>query len=118
LAQNTDAIAANAIPVFADDEHGMVFRYMRYWTERAMAKLGREVPDELTELFDFIDADMADNALMFSLKRGDMLIANNRTVVHGREAFENLPGAAPRCLVRAWVDGFLDSRAKSLPLRA
>ncbi len=118
LAQDTSAIAANAIPVFADDEHGMVFRYMRYWTERAMAKLGRAVPSELTELFDFIDADMADNALRFSLKRGDMLIANNRTVVHGRVAFENLPGAAPRCLVRAWVDGFHDSRAESLPLRA
>lgn len=112
------AIEANAIPVFADDAHGLVFRYMRYWTERAMTKLGREIPEELTRLFDFIDADMARHALRFSLGRGDMLIANNRTVVHGREAFEDLPGAARRCLVRAWVDGFLDSRAQSLSLSA
>jgi len=118
LAQDHDAIRANAIPVFSSDEHGLVFRYMRYWTERAIAKLGEEVPAELTALFDFIDADMAEHALRFSLRRGDMLIANNRTVVHGREAFEDLPGAARRCLVRAWVDGFLDSRADSLPLRA
>ena len=118
LQDHKAAIEANAIPVFAEDEHGFVFRYMRYWTERAMAKLNREVPAELTRLFDFIDADMAQHALRFSLKRGDMLIANNRTMVHGREAFEDLPGAARRCLVRAWVDGFHDSRAHSLPLRA
>ena len=118
LQDHKAAIEANAIPVFAEDEHGLVFRYMRYWTERAMAKLNREVPAELTRLFDFIDADMAQHALRFSLKRGDMLIANNRTMVHGREAFEDLPGAARRCLVRAWVDGFHDSRTHSLPLRA
>lgn len=118
LAQNLSAIEANAIPVFAADEHGLVFRYMRYWTERAMAKLGRAVPKEVTALFDFIDEDMAAHALRFSLNRGDMLLVNNRTVVHGREAFEDLPGAARRCLVRAWVDGFHDSHVQSLPLRA
>ncbi len=118
LKQNHDAIAANAIPVFDQDEHGLVFRYMRFWTERAMAKLGRDVPSELTQLFDFIDADMDRNALKFKMKRGDMLVANNRTVVHGRAAFEDLPGAARRCLVRAWVDGFYGSVQESLPLRA
>ena len=118
LQDHKAAIEANAIPVFAEDEHGLVFRYMRYWTERAMAKLNREVPAELTRLFDFIDADMVQHALRFSLQRGDILIANNRTVVHGREAFEDLPGAARRCLVRAWVDGFNDSQVQSLPLRA
>ena len=118
LHDHRTAIAANTIPVFAEDEHGLVFRYMRFWTERAMAKLGLDVPAELTQLFDFIDADMAEHALRFNLQRGDMLIAHNRTMVHGREAFEDLPGAARRCLVRAWVDGFHDSRAQSLSLRA
>lgn len=118
LAQDVAAIQANAIPLFAEDEHGLVFRYMRYWTERAMAKLGRPVPVQLTQLFDFIDADMADNALNFSLKRGDILLVNNRLVVHGRGAFEDAPGAARRCLVRAWVDGFVDSHGERLPLRA
>ncbi len=118
LQDHRAAIEANAIPVFAEDEYGLVFRYMRYWTERAMAKLEMEVPADLTRLFDFIDADTAEHALRFSLQRGDMLIAHNRTVVHGREAFEDLPGAARRCLVRAWVDGFHDSRAQSLSLRA
>lgn len=118
LTDHRAAIAANAIPIFHEDRHGLVFRYMRYWTERAIQKLGRDVPSELKALFDFIDADMAAHALRFNLRRGEMLIANNRTVVHGREAFEDLPGAARRCLVRAWIDGFLDSRAQSLPLRA
>jgi len=118
LMNHEKAIENNAIPVFAEDRHGLVFRYMRYWTERAMAKLDRPVPAELTRLFDFIDKDMAGHAIRFQLRRGDMLIANNRTVVHGREAFENVPGMAPRCLVRAWVDGFLDSRTQALPRRA
>lgn len=118
LAQDLAAIEANAIPVFAQDEHGPVFRYMRYWTERAMAKLGQPIPVQLTRLFDFIDADMADNALNFRLKRGDILLVNNRLVVHGRGAFEDAPGAARRCLVRAWVDGFVDSHGERLPLRA
>ena len=111
-------IENNAIPVFSEDAHGLVFRYMRYWTERAMAKLNRDVPADLTRLFDFIDADMDQNAVRFQLRRGDMLVANNRTMVHGREAFENAAGFAPRCLVRAWVDGFLDSRSQALSLRA
>ena len=118
LAQNLSAIEANAIPVFEGEGDGLVFRYMRYWTERAMDKIGRPVPENLTLLFDFIDQDMADNALRFSLKRGDMLLVNNRLVVHGRDAFEDAPQAARRCLVRAWVDGFVDSQDNRLPLRA
>ena len=118
LTSCNNAIEDNAIPVFAEDAHGLVFRYMRYWTERAMAKLDRPVPEELTRLFDFIDADMDKYAVRFQLRRGDMLVANNRTMVHGREAFENAAGFAPRCLVRAWVDGFLDSRSQALSRRA
>jgi hypothetical protein len=112
------AIQANAIPVFSEGERGLEFRYMRYWTERAMKKLGRSVPSELTALFDFLDQDMATHAFGFQLKRGDMLLANNRWMVHGREAFEDQEGAPRRCLVRAWVDGFVDSRCVPLSLRA
>lgn len=115
---HVSVIQSNAIPVLAEDEHGTVFRYMRFWTERALHKLGRRVPKELTELFDFMDQDMATNALSFQMKRGDMLLANNRIMVHGREAFEDRPGTAPRCLVRAWVDGFTDSIRPPLSLRA
>lgn len=118
LAQNVSAIEANAIPIFAGEGEDLVFRYMRYWTERAMDKIGQPIPKNLTRLFDFIDEDMAANALKFSLKRGDMLLVNNRLVVHGREAFEDQPQTARRCLVRAWVDGFVDSKDNRLPLRA
>ena len=117
LAQDLSAIEANAIPVFSGTGNGLEFRYMRYWTERAMDKLGQPVPANLTRLFDFIDADLDKNALRFNLKRGDMLLVNNRLMVHGRAAFEDQPGAARRCLVRAWVDGFADSPGNRLPLR-
>jgi hypothetical protein len=118
LASSRAAIKANTIPIFSDDACGPVFRYMRYWTERALSKIGRAIPSELTALFNFIDTDMKQHALRFQLKRGEMLIANNRTVVHGREAFEDLPNAAPRHLVRAWVDGFLKPVETRLSKRA
>jgi len=112
------AATNNAIPMFSEDPSGFVFRYMRSRTERAMAKLGQRVPTDLMRLFDFIDADMESHAIRFALHRGEMLFVNNRTTVHGRKALDHGPGMAHRCLVRAWVDGFLDSHAPALSRRA
>jgi hypothetical protein len=61
--------------------------------------------------------DMADNAMKFSLKRGKTLLVNHRLIELGRGAFEDVPGAARRCLVGAWVEGFVDSYGERLPLR-
>ena len=83
-----------------------------------MAKLGKRVPTDLMRLFDFIDADMESHAIRFTLHRGDMLFLNNRTMVHGRKALDHGSGMAHPCLVRAWVDGFLDSKAPALSRRA
>lgn len=118
LKSEEKATTNNAIPMFSEDSSGFVFRYMRSSTERAMAKLGQRVPADLMQLFDFIDADMESHAIRFALHRGDMLFINNRTTVHGRKALDHGPGMAHRCLVRAWVDGFLDSHATPLSRRA
>jgi hypothetical protein len=60
---------------------------------------------------------MVDNALKFSLKRGKTLLVNHRLIELARGAFEDVPGSARRCLVRAWVEGFVDSYGERLPLR-
>jgi alpha-ketoglutarate-dependent taurine dioxygenase len=102
---NTEAILANDIPIYQyDAEGGVVFRYMRYWIESALVKLGREIPFELTRSLDIIDNYFAtpEHAMCFRLERGDMLFVNNRFICHNRTAIED--GEKPRVYVRAWIN--------------
>jgi hypothetical protein len=105
IEHNTEAILANDIPLFQyDTEGGVIFRYMRYWIESALLKLGRVIPAELTHTLDSIDAYFAkpEHAMCFRLERGDMLFVNNRFLCHNRTAFED--GDQPRVYVRAWIN--------------
>ena len=43
------------------------------------------------------------NVLTFRMGPGEMLFINNTTVAHDRDAYEDDP-AAPRLLVRLWVE--------------
>jgi hypothetical protein len=102
---NTEAILANDIPIYQyDADGGVIFRYMRYWIESALVKLGREIPSELTKALDIIDNYFAapEHAMCFRLERGDMLFVNNRFLCHNRTAFED--GENPRVYVRAWIN--------------
>ena len=102
---NTEAILANDIPIYQyDADGGVIFRYMRYWIESALVKLGREIPSELTRSLDIIDNYFAapEHAMCFRLERGDMLFVNNRFLCHNRTAFED--GEKPRVYVRAWIN--------------
>lgn len=102
---NTEAILANDIPIYQyDADGGVIFRYMRYWIESALVKLGREIPTELTKALDVIDSYFAapEHAMCFRLERGDMLFVNNRFLCHNRTAFED--GEKPRVYVRAWIN--------------
>ena len=102
---NTEAILANDIPIYQyDADGGVIFRYMRYWIESALVKLGRDIPSELTKALDIIDNYFAapEHAMCFRLERGDMLFVNNRFLCHNRTAFED--GENPRVYVRAWIN--------------
>ena len=102
---NTEAILANDIPIYQyDADGGVILRYMRYWIESALVKLGREIPTELTKALDIIDNYFAapEHAMCFRLERGDMLFVNNRFLCHNRTAFED--GENPRVYVRAWIN--------------
>ena len=102
---NTEAILANDIPIYQyDGDGGVIFRYMRYWIESALVKLGREIPSELTKALDIIDNYFAapEHAMCFRLERGDMLFVNNRFLCHNRTASED--GENPRVYVRAWIN--------------
>ena len=102
---NTEAILANDIPIYQyDADGGVIFRYMRYWIESALVKLGRDIPSELTKALDIIDNYFAapEHAMCFRLERGDMLFVNNRFLCHNRTAF--VDGEKPRVYLRAWIN--------------
>ena len=103
--QDLNTIRANDIPLFQYDEQGgVIFRYMRYWIESALEKLGEPTPDGLQDTLNAIDNFFAqrENAMCFLLERGDMLFANNRFICHNRTAF--IDGEIPRVYVRAWIN--------------
>lgn len=102
--KSLQAISENLIPLFATDQHGLYFRFMRYWIETAFMKLRRRQPEELTATLDRIDQYFAEpgHCLQFSLHRGDLLFVNNRFLCHNRTAFRD--SGEPRRLVRAWIN--------------
>lgn len=103
FANTINAISENLIPLFATDNHGLYFRFMRYWIDTAFMKLRRRQPSELTETLDRIDGYFSSPNcnLQFSLQRGDLLFVNNRFLCHNRTAFRD--NGEPRRLVRAWI---------------
>ena len=58
-------------------------------------------------MLDFIDEAAAANALKFEMHPGDAYFANNYTVFHGREPYEEEPDwelASKRLFLRIWLN--------------
>jgi hypothetical protein len=105
--QNTEAILQNRVPVFDERNGKFLFRYMRFWTERAYEKTNQTPPTGLKEALDLTDAFFHEeaNMLEFRMERGEVLLLNNTFICHNRTAFmDSAPGKPPRLLVRAWVN--------------
>ncbi len=104
--RNLEAVRANRFPIYAYDERRgeLVFRYMRYWIERAHEMVGEPLLADERAAFDLLDALLADArfASSFTLGRGEQLWVDNRLVAHNRTSFRDDP-AAPRRLVRMWT---------------
>lgn len=97
-------VAANRFPVFSCDGR-LKLRYMRYWIERGHARADLPLVPEDLAAFDALDGRLEDpaNVLTFRMSPGEMLFVDNTTTAHDRDAYEDDP-AAPRLLVRLWVD--------------
>lgn len=103
--RDAERIRDNRFPVFAVDADGALrFRYMRFWIERAHLEIGERLPADAIEAFDRLDALLNDPLLVlrFTLRRGEMLWVDNRSLAHNRTAFVDDP-ARPRLLVRMWT---------------
>ena len=106
MERNERTVRANAFPVFrASGERPVpVFRYMRYWIERAQDFVGGALSVDEVHAFDRLDALLADPQLVlrFRMERGHMLWIDNKTVAHNRSAYDDEPSAR-RHLVRMWT---------------
>jgi hypothetical protein len=93
-------------PVLCRDEHGLTYRYLRYWIEAGHATIGRPLTTVQWHALDILDDVLNDPALRveFALEPGDLYFINNRWILHNRTAFED--HAEPeqqRHLVRLWL---------------
>ena len=104
-------------PVFANRNGQISVRYLRTGIAAGQNARGiplSEVDLKALNLFDSIST-APENRLAFFLKRGEMIVANNYTIMHARTKFVNDPAPGKeRRLVRLWLDrpGFRDVPAE------
>lgn len=91
-------------PIFARQGDRLFCRYGSYILRNGAQAGGNELSGQRRELLDLFDAVTAEADLQrcVSLARGDAIWMNNRTVLHGRQAF-NDNGPTRRSLSRLWV---------------
>jgi alpha-ketoglutarate-dependent taurine dioxygenase len=94
-------------PVFDEKDSELVVRYVRYGVEEGHRKAGVPLTSEQTAALDALDRQLADSDLRveFILQRGEMLLANNRWLLHNRTAFDDFDEPERRRhLVRLWIN--------------
>jgi alpha-ketoglutarate-dependent taurine dioxygenase len=93
-------------PVLIGNGADMLIRYLRYWIEVGHEKAGEPLTADQVKALDALDRVAAEPGLRveFMMRPGDMLLANNRWLLHNRTAFED--HAEPekrRHYVRLWL---------------
>lgn len=95
-----------AKPVFWHEGGRLCVTYLRGYIER-----GHEHPDlpplvaSQIAALDEMDALLADPRMVVAgvLRAGDVVVLDNRAVLHGRTTFVDAPGVPGRLLLRAWL---------------
>jgi hypothetical protein len=94
------------LPVFQSDGKDLTLRYLRYWIEVGHEKAGVPLTKAQLRALDTLDEVLKrpDLPAHFGLKRGEVLLVNNRWIFHNRTAFEDFPEPERRRhLVRLWL---------------
>jgi alpha-ketoglutarate-dependent taurine dioxygenase len=95
-------------PVIEETEQGLSINYLREYIDSGHRSPGVPplTPDQKKAL-DRMDEILADGTLhrFTRLDAGELMIINNRRIVHGRTDFMDDPGSsARRLLLRTWID--------------
>jgi alpha-ketoglutarate-dependent taurine dioxygenase len=94
------------VPVIERDGEGLTFRYLRYWIHAGHEKAGEPLTPEQLHALEVFEAVLARPELWleFPLRPGQVLLTNNRWLLHNRTAFEDHPEPERRRhLVRLWL---------------
>ncbi|MYW04035.1 TauD/TfdA family dioxygenase [Streptomyces sp. SID3343] len=94
-------------PVFFRADGRLDVQYNRYQIERGHDAAGEPLTPAQVEALDAVDEVLDDESLFLrlALRRGDLLMLNNYTVLHGRTSFvDHHDPLRRRCLARAWAD--------------
>ncbi|MBZ4322111.1 TauD/TfdA family dioxygenase [Streptomyces huiliensis] len=94
-------------PVFRRDAGRLSVRYVRSWITRGQQEHGTPLSTAQTAALDAFDEILADPRmpLRVRLRRGDLLLLDNTTILHGRTPFTDPPPPhTGRCLTRVWAD--------------
>ena len=110
-----DGVVSDA--VFTEQAAGVRMRYSRYWINRAAFIEGRQLSSQTVDALDTLDNALADPRIRihFRLEQGDLLVLDNRSIMHGRTGFNDtiIPGEG-RTLLRLWVDALSSGSATNL----
>ena len=94
-------------PIMAWDGRELTIRYLRYWIEVGHEKAGLPLSDRQRESLDTLDRvlNLPELRAEFALEARDILLVNNRWILHNRTAFEDFEQPEKkRHLVRLWVE--------------
>ncbi len=98
------------MPILTISAEGPSFRYLRSYIDSAHRRAGEPFTAEQTYALDMLDALLETGALQQrpAMRQGDVLIANDCRVFHGRTSFIDgpRPGAwtRGRCMLRYWIE--------------
>jgi hypothetical protein len=97
-----------ARPVFATSDQGrtLVFNYMRHRIEAAHEKTGVPLTPRQVSGFNRLDEALGEpvSHLRLQMKRGEILLINNRHIAHNRRSFvEHADPSHRRRMVRMWL---------------
>ena len=93
-------------PIFAWDGRRLLMRYLHYYIEVGHEKAQRPLEPAQREALDLVESLVRkpEFRVEFQLERGQMLITNNRWILHNRTAFEDHPEPEKRRhYVRLWL---------------
>jgi alpha-ketoglutarate-dependent taurine dioxygenase len=107
-----ELVRQNAFPVFTEAGDGPTLRYMRYWIEKAHARIEAPLDPQDLQAFDQLDAALNDPRfrLDFAMGPGDLLFIDNHKLAHDREGYEDDP-QAPRLMLRLWLNARFTEQA-------
>ncbi|MFI5743460.1 TauD/TfdA family dioxygenase [Streptomyces anulatus] len=95
---------ARTAPVFTRASNRTTVQYNRYQIERGHQAAGHPLTPAQTDALDAFDEALRHQAplLRLQLRRGDLLLLDNHTILHARTAYTD--PHRQRCLTRAWAD--------------